>query len=236
MAVQTPPPTFTPPAVPSRGRRPLLAVLVVLGVLGGAVVALGGAALATRDSVFEERQWEPTGVHALVVRTTAGDIDVTVEDRPDIALRSHLQSSLWNEATVTTELIDGTLTIVGDCDRGAANLGCSTAHTLAVPRGVLAELRAVTTAGDVAVDGPIDDTAELRTMAGDIAVDTSQAPRRLEAWTTAGDVTVSVPDDAYAVTTRTTAGEVDVRVTDDPDAARSIDVRTTAGDIVVDRG
>jgi hypothetical protein len=62
-----------------------------------------------------------------------------------------------------------------------------------------------------------------------------ETPTLLDAGTSAGDVDLLVPDEIYRLDADSNAGDVDTRsVRVDPDARRTIRVRTSAGDIRVD--
>ena len=95
------------------------------------------------------------------------------------------------------------------------------------------ELRS--SAGDVVASEHAGGRAEAETAAGDVRLSFSLAPERVLAESSAGDVVVEVPGDggSYRVEASSSAGDTDVEVDRDLAAARSIDARSSAGDVRV---
>lgn len=97
--------------------------------------------------------------------------------------------------------------------------------------GCRGALRLKTSAGSVEGERLASTDVEVHTAAGGVDLTFAVAPERVEVETSAGSVDLVVPDDRYRVATDTAAGSETVEVTRDDAAARTIDVKTSAGSI-----
>jgi DUF4097 and DUF4098 domain-containing protein YvlB len=90
------------------------------------------------------------------------------------------------------------------------------------------------TAGDV--DGTNLASAEVTasSSAGDVDLQFSGEPTKVEAGSSVGDVDVRVPNTvAYHVTVQSSAGDVSTKVLEDSASPRTIDAHSSAGDVSV---
>jgi hypothetical protein len=88
------------------------------------------------------------------------------------------------------------------------------------------------TSGDIIARDLTGTQTTLEATSGDITVDLA-TPGDLAARATSGDIDVKVPAGAYHVVTDVTSGDVHVNVTNQPDAAHTLDLHATSGDIDV---
>ena len=123
------------------------------------------------------------------------------------------------------------LTINSDCGK-LFLLDCTTDFRIEVPAGVAVKVR--TDVGNVTGTALASSDVRVKTDVGDVDVDLTTAPDRLEALTDVGDVELRLPDAAYAIDTDTDVGEIDVRgVVQDDRAPRSVTAKTDVGDITI---
>lgn len=88
-----------------------------------------------------------------------------------------------------------------------------------------------TGSGDVTGSGLRSDRVTVRTGSGNVALSFAVPPDQVSVETTTGNPMIEVPGgDRYQVSVGTT-GNQEVAVVSDPDAPRSIHVRTTSGDV-----
>lgn len=244
-----PPPSSSQDGPRNRGPWIVVGILAIVVLLAVAVAAI---AAVTRETATEQRSFSSDDVGEIEVRGTAGEMDVLVEDRDDIAVTTRLTSRLWERASSDMHLADGTLAVESDCRRTVFFTGCTVEHIILLPADAVARVQLAATAGAIEVEGFAGDlevtttagriellafsgrTARLKTTAGEISVQAEVAPELLEVETTAGEVDIVVPDEAYRVVAETTVGDQDVNVRQDPDADRRISVSTTAGSITID--
>jgi hypothetical protein len=74
----------------------------------------------------------------------------------------------------------------------------------------------------------------VRVDTGNVDLSFATPPERVTVVATTGNPTIEVPgDDRYRVSVETTTGIQDIGVVRDPDATRTIDIRTTSGDVRV---
>lgn len=98
------------------------------------------------------------------------------------------------------------------------------------------DLRIRSSSGDVTVTGYGGRDVDAGTSSGDVEVRARLAPDRLKAVTSSGDVTVAVSgSERYRVQADTGSGDQEVQVDQSLDAPRTIDARTSSGDIRVVR-
>lgn len=221
----------------------MVAVLLLL------IVAFWALIFFTSESETLEESFDVGDIERIVIEGEAGDIELDVVDRDDIALSSELNSNVLAEAESSIDVEGNTLTVTSGCDPLFFALNCSVNHSIEVPVDAVEELELTTTAGDVDVSSFSGNvtlrataggirliefsgvSADLETTAGSITVRATEAPELLSAQTTAGEVEIVVPDEIYSVSTDTTAGDADVLVRQDPESELVIEASTTAGDI-----
>ena len=91
-----------------------------------------------------------------------------------------------------------------------------------------------TTSGGINASGLRAGQVEVQATSGDVELTFAAAPRQLAATTEARNVTIALPGaDPYRVGIETSSGERDISVRQDPGAERTIDVRTSNGDVQV---
>jgi hypothetical protein len=88
-------------------------------------------------------------------------------------------------------------------------------------------------AGGVDVQRSVARTVAARSSAGPVTLELLAPPLSVDAKSSAGGVEVTVPDVGYAVDAQTSAGEEDVQVRQLPNARRTIDVDSSAGNVSV---
>jgi hypothetical protein len=96
-------------------------------------------------------------------------------------------------------------------------------------------VRARSSGGGVEVRGGGPGPVDARSWAGDVRVEIARPASRVSARSAGGSVTVVVPRDdaAYAVSVDSSAGSTSAAVRTDPEASRSIDASSSAGDVTV---
>ena len=219
-------------------------------LLGGAVLVVASALWAVLQPVAattrEDRVRLAGNPTAVSLEVDQGDLDVRAARRGVVEAVARERSFLVGTG--------GEAGIEGDKARlrWACRLwtSCRVDVLARVPEDVALEAR--TGFGDVEVEGPVGDV-ELRTRSGDIharalagrraQVEARQgdvvlaftdAPSDVTVEVSSGDVEVIVPAGAYRLDVATRSGDVRLSgVRHDPQAARSITVDVTAGDIVV---
>ncbi|WP_049793172.1 DUF4097 family beta strand repeat-containing protein [Conexibacter woesei] len=136
------------------------------------------------------------------------------------------------DTQVTADADAGDVRAVGL--RGRVSLNASSGDVRA--EDVTGELSVNVSSGDVTVVGYGGRDVSVNTSSGDLEVRTRVAPDRVKAITASGDVTVAVPGgDTYNVLTDTESGDRDVQVDQSVDAKRTIEARTSSGDVRVVR-
>jgi len=156
---------------------------------------------------------------------------------------------ILSEPTVSANVADGVLTIRVTCPSWAF-ASCSADVTADVPAaavidaktvrgrlevdGITADVKAVSEDGDVAVSGVSADTVEARAVTGDVAVELRTVPRVVRMRSETGDVTLRLPAAAYAVRADSAVGTERLDgITNTPGAARSLEVTSGKGAVVV---
>lgn len=100
--------------------------------------------------------------------------------------------------------------------------------------GSAASVDVRTTAGEIDVmrlstDGDLTAQSQI----GDVTLDLSSLPDRIDVETDAGEVTVRLPEGSYAVGTEASLGDVELAVPNDPSASRRYEFATGVGDIEI---
>lgn len=187
------------------------------------------------------------------INVDSGAIKLTPGTAGQVAVRRDLR---WNQDKPTIdERFEGTtLKITAKCPNGGG-FGhlCEIDYALAVPPEISVDaetsagavsaqqlagtLSLRSQAGAVAGQGLRSAEVTAQTSAGAVDLQFAAAPNKVDAESKAGAVQVTVPrGDAYRVTADTSAGDKQVDVTQDPGSSRSIDARTSAGQIQVRYG
>lgn len=105
----------------------------------------------------------------------------------------------------------------------------------AVLHGVSGPLEVRTSSGSVRAERLRSETVDVQVSSGDIELGFAAAPRRVDVEASSGDVEVGLPDDRYRVITDTRSGEKRVDIAVDPAADRTVELRTSSGDVQVTR-
>lgn len=226
---------------------------LVGGVTVGAVVAAGGVAAATQMAVDERTRTIEVGASPLrtvVLTTDAGDVRVEeVMGARQVRVQARLHGA-WHLPELTHEVRGNELAVDGECaDRWPGE--CFTDLVVTVPAGMHVEVRtamgdvsASATSGDLALHSSTGDVTavdvrstavDVGTDLGDVDLGFASPPADVAVTAGTGDVHVTVPADgtAYAVQTFSDLGNQRTTVPLDANAARSIDVRTSLGEIRV---
>lgn len=247
------PPTAPVPHPPMA--RSTRRVILVVGSVVAALIVLA-LALPTASQLLQttERSTHPlpADLTSLRVENSVGDITVRAtgpgEEPGAVAtLRSGL-----TDAGVDVSTSGGTTTLTDSCG-GWWWENCSVQWEVLVPADTAVTVD--TAVGEVVVTdltgtlslasdvGSITGTAlksedvTARSAVGDIDLSLTVAPTRVRASSSTGDVAVTLPDDdtTYLVVTSTSVGEVRNTVGSDGTSPRTVDLRTSVGDIVLRR-
>ncbi len=92
-----------------------------------------------------------------------------------------------------------------------------------------------TSSGDIAANGMRSDTLTVEASSGDVLLDFVAPPSRVDVEVSSGDVRIRLPDGVYRVLTETSSGDERVDVPTDPAASRTVDARTSSGDVTIER-
>ncbi len=252
------PPTGTAPAPTTplspmdRSTRRLIvtigSVLAVLIVLALAVPALS----RLLESTERTSHALPADLTSLTVDSNVGDIEVRAVGPGEVpgavaTVRSGLAAA---EADVVTTGASATLS---DTCRNRWWENCSVQWEVLVPAdaavtvdSAVGDITVVDLAGTLSVNSSVgsltatglrSDSVTARSSVGDVTLDLVTAPSQVRASSSTGDLTVTVPadDTTYLVTTSTSVGDVRNGVGSDNASTRTIDVRTSVGDITLRR-
>lgn len=241
-------------AAPSR-RSPLRVALAVVGVIVSvALIGIGAFMLldlAARHSLRTALRY--SGIRTLIVHNGAGDVTLrSVPTGSALIVRANETESLARPKVRARMSPNGTLTLTAACP---GRLQCSVNYELLVPQDVAIQvgsgfgnIRATgltstssialgTTAGDIAANGLSAPDIRLSTGLGGLRAVITQPARRLTASTEAGKLNLTVPDVPYSVHAASNLGHVsDGGVRDVPGSPRSIDARSSIGDITISVG
>ena len=94
-------------------------------------------------------------------------------------------------------------------------------------------IRLASSAGGVTGEELTASAVDATSSAGSVELDHARPPDRVAAESSAGDVRVLLPGGPYAVDADTSAGDEDLTVAQDPGAAATVRVRSSAGDVLV---
>lgn len=167
------------------------------------------------------------------LRTGHGEIEVT-----DVGGRLDLRTGHGNVAVsgagddVVVHTGHGEV-VLTDVQGGAR---VTTGHGNVTTAGIAGPLEATTDHGGVEASATRGSTVTLHSGHGRIAFTPAVAPRTAVLETSHGDIVVRVPPDTppFAVNASASGRAVDVGIATDPDAGRSLDLRTGHGTVSVD--
>jgi Toastrack DUF4097 len=242
--------TVLGPAAPRRRRGGWWVASSVFAVIMIAAGTLSAASWLARRTEVRDHTY-PQAASRIEIEAGVGDVTV-LPGGPGLRVHEHL---VWSFVKPTIkEVWDGSvLRIDNECAAISLGPGCSVGFTLRVPAEVGlvvrtstgdvtvrdrgGDLSLSTGTGDVTGTGLTGRRVEVRTGTGDIALRFAAAPTSVLATASTGDVDVAVPaGDPYTVRTHTSTGDVVVSVTVHIPAPRTIEARTTTGDVHIRYG
>jgi len=204
------------------------------GLIDRLVIEVNGRVTITADESAEvtvEREWLLTGAPAVDLTQDGGTLRVSADCG---FMRWWCQTHVTATAPASAEVV--VITVAGDVVvtgfESGVDLTTSAGNVVVDDIAGSASLRS--SAGRIegtVTDGNVDAT----TSAGRIELTVLGAFNRISAVTSAGAVVLTVPDDVYRVDADTSAGDIRTKVATDPDAAREIVARSSAGNITIDR-
>lgn len=207
------------------------------------LLACSGAHAADSSTFDRQVSADPHGV--VDVSSTAGSIEVTGWDRPEVSVHANLGADVDHveltseqgrtivkvllRAHVMTSFFSGggkDTQLRVQIPRGS-ELDVSTVSADVTSDGVQGVQRLHTVSGDIAAElGPAD--LELKTVSGDVKLRGHGQPARLTVGTVSGDV--HLDHGAGALEGTTVSGEFTASL----DSARSVRVHSTSGDLRID--
>jgi DUF4097 and DUF4098 domain-containing protein YvlB len=97
-------------------------------------------------------------------------------------------------------------------------------------------LQMESSSGDLDAQGLTATTVSTQSSSGSIDLDFTIAPQIVEAEASSGDVTIRIPSGTqrYKVDTDTSSGDEAATVRSDPAATRTINAKTSSGDVTVE--
>lgn len=238
---------------PHRSR--LRVTLAVIGVVltiafigAGALVLLNAAAQHTSATTTRY-----ASVRTLIVQNGAGDVSLTSAPAGDALVVTTSKTESLFKPNVRARLAgDGTLTLSASCPN---QLDCGAHYALSVPQDVAVKvssgfgdihatdlistssIQLGTTAGDIDALRLNAPDIRLSTGLGGLTATVTEPARRLSATTVAGGLELTVPDVSYALHASSGVGHVtDRAVRADPAAPRTIDARSSLGDVTITVG
>jgi|GEM_PF-1641549 len=208
------------------------------------VVAAAGSRV-TVDSRASGSLWLPK------LRTTVAGDQVSVEGGCRLSTGNSCHAALVLHVPPRTALRihanDGDVTVRGlsarvDVENGSGDIGGDQLSGPVFLRSRAGDLDVTdlggkatleSSAGDIRAGQLTGADVSADASAGDVDLDFTAPPTRVDAVSAAGDVRVTVPDDgtSYAVDTTTSARDVAIRT--DPDAARRIHAASSAGTVAI---
>lgn len=237
----------TPPS-----RTPSGLIRVVAGLVTAVLVVTVGAALLgpmIRQSESTEQQM-PSGISRLTVRNGIGDVRVRAADpgeRP-----SATSTAEWGLRRPTTSVSSSgdEAMVRGECPTGPISV-CSTTWVVVVPAGTRVEVEQgvgqVTLegmSGDVHVQSGVggvtvgeatSSRVDVDLGVGDVRIESTEPPRRVDASIGVGQLSVTLPDSvSYRVDTSTGTEDVRNSLGNDPAARRIVRLESGVGGITVE--
>lgn len=209
--------TFPGPVTAVDVRQPAGGVRFIAGGDGGATVTREMRWLVTKPKLEETCVDGTLTLHVTGSPLLSGIVEYTVQ------VPAGASVTAWSSA--------GTIHVRGV--RGGVTARSSAGGIFLEECG--GELRLKTSAGTIEGEDLTSPDVEVDTSAGSVDLVFVAPPERVQVETSAGSVELVVPDDRYRVETSTGAGSATIEVTNDPDAARHISVKTSAGSVRVTR-
>ncbi|MDT3442098.1 DUF4097 family beta strand repeat-containing protein [Pseudofrankia sp. BMG5.37] len=211
---------------PAGGPRRARGVLLAIGVLLAAALAVGAGTQAVNLTTGEERRDEhltlPASVDRLEVRASSGSLTLTGTPDDEAVVDAKLSGTVHPPALKVD--IDGhTARVHADCSWQML-LSCETTLRLAVPAGVTVVARS--SSGDIRAAG-LTGSFDLHTSSGDVSSDGCSGTARLS--TSSGDVRATRLG-AATVYAHSSSGDVNVGLTV---AATDVEATTSSGDVRV---
>jgi hypothetical protein len=220
-----------------------LLTLVFIGI--GALLLLDAAARHTSATTTRY-----ANVRSLIVQTGAGDVSLTSAPAGGaVVVKTSRTESLFKPRVRSRMTGAGTLVLTATCPN---QLGCGVHYELSVPQNVAikvssgfgsihatgltstSSIQLGTTAGDIDALRLNAPDISLSTGLGGLTAELTQPARRLSATTVAGGLDLTVPDTTYALHASSGVGHVsDGTVRKDPAAPRTINARSSLGDVTV---
>ncbi|ONH31891.1 DUF4097 family beta strand repeat-containing protein [Pseudofrankia asymbiotica] len=211
---------------PVGGRRGARGVLLAIGVLLAAALALGAGTQAIKLTTGEERRDEritlPASVDRLEVRASSGTLTLTGTPDDAAVVDAKLTGTV-HPPTLKVDIDGHTARVHTDCSWQML-LSCDATLRLAVPAGVTVVARS--SSGDIraaGLAGPID----LHTSSGDVSADGCSGTARLS--TSSGDVRATHLG-AATVYAHSSSGDVKVDLTVAP---TDVEATTSSGNVRV---
>lgn len=227
-------------------------IRIIAGLLTAALVIAVGAALLgpmIRQSESTERAI-PSATSKLTVRNGIGDVRVRAAGPGESPSATSTAEWGLREPATSVSGSGDEATVRGECPTGPVAV-CSTTWVIVVPAGT--ELEVEQGVGQVTLEGmsgdvhvqsgvggvTVGETTSSRVSVdlgvGDVRVESTEPPRRVDASVGVGQVTVALPDTvSYRVDT--SAGTQDVRnsLGHDPTATRTVRLESGVGAITVE--
>lgn len=230
-----------------RGWRIAGTVFAVLVIASG--TASAASWLGRRTEVQDQEYRRP--LRQLVIDAASGDITL-IPGGPGVAVHRHLTWS-WGKPTIREVWSGSTLHITAGCPVISIGPRCAVDYTVHLPAdasvvahtstgditatGLRGDLRLSTSTGGVSGTVLFSPNVQATTSTGDVSLWFSTPPDSVRATGKTGGITVTVPAaDGYRVTSGTHTGDVRVQVRQDPTSTRSIEARTSTGDIHIGYG
>ncbi|MBX6389616.1 MAG: DUF4097 family beta strand repeat protein [Frankia sp.] len=150
-----------------------------------------------------------------------------------VDLNCHIRLSITVPAGVAVEVRTGSGNIDAVDLRGSFDLRTSSGNIRA--SGGSGSARMSASSGNVRGTELGTETVDARSSSGNVMVELAVPPRHVDASTSSGNVRVVVPPgrESYDVVAQTSSGDDDVRVRTDPLSDRSIEARSSSGDVSV---
>lgn len=254
-------PSDSPRSEPSPGREVGRALAVTFGLV---ILLIGLAALAWTVGRSTDTTTEAfSGTIDRLVIEVNGRVSISAAESTEVTVNR--EWLLTGAPTVDQTQDGGTLRVSANCGfmswwcqtHVTATAPASTEVVVVTSAGDVTVtgfengVDLTTSAGNVIIDaiGPAtmrssagriegritDGNVDATTSAGRIELTVTGEFNRISAVTSAGAVLLTVQDDVYRVDADTSAGNVRANVSTDPDAAREIVARSSAGNITIDR-
>jgi hypothetical protein len=189
----------------------------------------------------------------VLVEVEAGDVHVVGRGRPrvEIEVGSDWRASwrLVEPRTTRATTEDGRALVTSSCGTAVPIVvRCRVDHVVTAPRELPVEIRVGS--GDVLVEGVPDVRVEVghgsvrgtgitghdvivSTVGGDVTLELSRRPSRVEITTVGGDVELVVPGGPYHVEVSSGGGAVEVSVPTAVEAEPTITVASDGGDVLI---